>query len=290
MDTPRHSEAFLDDLRDSWWNTDYLQLVARRLDLWRVRDALDVGAGQGHWTRTVAALLAPGARIVGVEREPDWVAEATRRAGPDQRYVQGDAARLPFPDASFDLVTCQTLLIHVSEPAVVLAEMRRVLRPGGRLMVAEPNNLANAASWGVLLPGASVEDCLDAVRLELCVERGKHALAEGHNSFGEVLIGQLGEGWRDVRCWSNDRCPTTRAPYDAASVAKERAFHARGEIGWTRSEARRWFLAGGGDDAGFDRAWAATLRLQGMRLDAIDAGTWAAAEGSLLYLVGAVRS
>lgn len=289
MDAPRHSEAFLTDLRDGWWHADYLQLVARRLDLGRVRRALDVGAGQGHWTRTVAALLSPEASIVGVEREPDWVAEAARRAAPNQHFVQGDADRLPFPDASFDLVTCQTLLIHVADPAAVIAEMRRVLRPGGQVLLAEPNNLANTASWAVQLPACSVEDALLAVRLEILVERGKAALGEGHNSTGEVLIGLLRAGWRDVQVWANDRARRMSPPYDAAIVAQERAFHERGMTGWTREEALRWYRAADGTEAEFDSAWTAVLRLNGARLAAIDAGTYAAAEGGLHYLVAAVR-
>lgn len=259
MDNPRHSEAFLNDLRDSWWNADYLQLVARRLRLGRAREALDVGAGHGHWTRVVHGLLSEDATIVGLEREPDWVAEASRRARPGQRFVHGSAEALPFPDASFDLVTCQTLLIHVPEPAVVLAEMRRVLRPGGQLMVAEPNNLANVGSWAVQLPEVDVEDALEAMRLEIMVERGKHAVGEGHNSVGEVLVGLLREGWTDVQTWSNDRTRGMSPPYDLAIVAQERTFHERGEHGWTRAEALRWFLAAGGTEADFDHAWAAHL-------------------------------
>lgn len=290
MDTTRHSEAFLNDLRDGWWNADYLQLVGRRLRLDRVRDALDVGAGHGHWTRVVHGLLPESATIIALEREPDWVAEASRRARPGQRFLQGSAEHLPFPDASFDLVTCQTLLIHVRDPAVVLAEMLRVLRPGGQLMVAEPNNLANVGSWAVHLPDADVEDALEAMRLEIMVERGKHAIGEGHNSVGEVLVGHLREGWTDVQAWANDRTRRMSPPYDLGIVAQERAFHARGETGWTRAEALRWFLAAGGTEAGFDRAWGATLKLNGLRLDAIDAGTYAAVEGGLHYIVAAVKA
>ncbi len=287
MDTPRHSDAFLDDLRDSWWNADYLDLVATRLGLADVRRALDVGAGHGHWTRQIARRLAPEAEVVGLEREPDWVAVATARAAPGQRFVQGDATDLPFPSGSFDLVTCQTLLIHVPDPARVIAEMHRVLRPGGQLLVAEPNNLANAASWAVLLPTADAQLALEAVRLELFVERGKHALGEGHNSVGEVLVGLFADGWTDVQCWANDRTRRMCPPYDAATVAKERAAYERGEIGWTAAEARRWFVAGGGSEAAFDRAWSAVLELQGLRLAAIDANTYAAAEGGLHSLVAA---
>lgn len=287
---PRHSEAFLDDLRDGWWNADFLDLVARRLDLADVHDALDVGAGHGHWTRVVARRLAPGARVVGVEREPDWVAEANRRAGPGQAYVVGTAEALPFPDASFDLVTCQTLLIHVADPSAVLAEMRRVLRPGGRLMVAEPNNLSNVSSWAIHLPDCSVADALEALRLEIVVERGKAALGEGNNSIGEVLVGRLGEGWSDVQAWCTDRTRRMWPPYERDVVEQERRFFERGETGWTRAEARRWFRAGGGTDAEFDRAWGATLSLNGRRLAAIDAGVYAALEGSLHYVIAARRT
>jgi SAM-dependent methyltransferase len=286
-DPTRHSEAFLNDLRDGWWNADFLQLVARRLALDTVRDALDVGAGQGHWTRVVAGMLSPDARVVGVEREPDWVAEANRRARPNQTFVQGSAEALPFPDASFDLVTCQTLLIHVADPAVVLAEMWRVLRPGGRLMVAEPNNLANMGSWAVQLPGCDVEDALEAMRLEIMVERGKAALGEGHNSTGEVLVGLLRDGWDDIRSWVDDRTRQMSPPYDPAIVAQERAFHDKGQTGWTRAEAARWFAAAGGTDAAFERAWGATLKLNGLRLAAIDAGTYSALEGGLHYVIAA---
>ena len=75
LNTP-HSAHYLNDTRDLWWNADFLELVATRTGLRRVQRALDVGAGLGHWTRTVASLLSPGARITGIEREATWVERA----------------------------------------------------------------------------------------------------------------------------------------------------------------------------------------------------------------------
>src|SRR5581483_973707 len=88
-----HSAQFLNDVRDFYWNDDHLALVSSRLRLDRVARAVDVGAGLGHWTRRVARVLAPNARVTGVEREPRWVKEAT----PSERvdYVEGTAERLP---------------------------------------------------------------------------------------------------------------------------------------------------------------------------------------------------
>src|SRR3954451_2776793 len=113
-----HSAVWFGDQRDFWWNRDFLELVARRLGLDRVRSVLDVGAGVGHWGRTLAAVLPDDARVTGVDPEPQWVEEATRRAdaaGVGARFTYGAGAveALPFEDASFDLVTCQTVLIHV---------------------------------------------------------------------------------------------------------------------------------------------------------------------------------
>jgi ubiquinone/menaquinone biosynthesis C-methylase UbiE len=59
-------------------------------------------------------------------------------------YQVSVAERLPFPDASFDLVTCQTVLIHTPNPGAALDDMLRVARPNGLILAAEPNNVAGA--------------------------------------------------------------------------------------------------------------------------------------------------
>lgn len=92
--------------------------------------ALDLGCGRGLWMERLARR---GMAPVGVERELDRAAQAARH-GP---VVSGDAADVPLPDASMGLVWCTHLLHHLPDPARVLAEVRRVLRPGGALFLAE---------------------------------------------------------------------------------------------------------------------------------------------------------
>jgi ubiquinone/menaquinone biosynthesis C-methylase UbiE len=135
-----HSEQFLTDDRDRWWSAVQLHAIAKELDLDRVRTAVDMGCGHGHWTRVVASVLPAEAALIGVDREPAWIARASSRDS-RARYVIGTAEALPFADASVDLVTAQTLLVHVADPRVVLREAARVLRPRGRLWLIEPNNL-----------------------------------------------------------------------------------------------------------------------------------------------------
>ena len=93
--------------------------------------AVDVACGTGALTRDLEE-LAPGALVVGM----DFSQEMLKRAGPG-RYVAADALQLPLDDASVDVVTIAFGLRNLPEPAQGLLEFRRVLRPGGRLVVCE---------------------------------------------------------------------------------------------------------------------------------------------------------
>lgn len=98
--------------------------------------ALDVGTGAG----ALALALAPLVReVVGVDRVPELLDRARERAAsfPNVEFVQSDAEQLPFDDGSFDLAATLRTLHHVARPEVVLAELVRVTRPGGRLLVVD---------------------------------------------------------------------------------------------------------------------------------------------------------
>ena len=89
------------------------------------RRVLDLGCGPGHYTR---ALRAAGATVVPVDLDP---AELRQPGGPPEGAVIADARALPVPVATFDAVVCSNMLEHTPSPAAVLAEVVRVLRPGG---------------------------------------------------------------------------------------------------------------------------------------------------------------
>jgi SAM-dependent methyltransferase len=91
---------------------------------------LDLGCGRGYWMEHMATR---GIAAVGIEHDPARAALAGRY-GP---VVCGDGARLPLADASVSLVWCLHVLHHLPAPDRVLAEVRRVLRPGGTLVLAE---------------------------------------------------------------------------------------------------------------------------------------------------------
>lgn len=96
--------------------------------------AVDVGCGAG----ALALALAPLVReVVGVDRVPELIALARDRAPANARFVEGDATSLPFDDASFDLAATMRTLHHVRRPELVVAELARVTRLGGRVLVID---------------------------------------------------------------------------------------------------------------------------------------------------------
>jgi SAM-dependent methyltransferase len=101
-----------------------------RLGAEGVDRALDLGCGRGFWLRRMAAA---GLSPVGLEYDPARAVDALRQAP----TAAGDAARLPFRTGSMDLVLSIHVLHHLPDPEVVLAEVGRVLRPGGYLVLAE---------------------------------------------------------------------------------------------------------------------------------------------------------
>ena len=103
---------------------------------------LDVGCGPGTITVGLAKEVAPG-DVVGTDLQPTQVeqarAVAAERGIANVRFEVGDAYRLPFPDRSFDAVFAHAVLMHLREPVRALAEMWRVLRPGGIVGVRDPD-------------------------------------------------------------------------------------------------------------------------------------------------------
>jgi demethylmenaquinone methyltransferase/2-methoxy-6-polyprenyl-1,4-benzoquinol methylase len=113
------------------------QAAARATRLAAGQVAVDVACGTGALTRELEA-MAPGAVVAGLDFSQGMLSRArSTPAGPSLRLAAGDALRLPLADASVDVVTIAFGLRNLPEPGQGLLEFRRVLRPGGRLVVCE---------------------------------------------------------------------------------------------------------------------------------------------------------
>ena len=109
-----------------------VELARPQLD-WR---ALDIATGTGHTALAVAPYVAS---VIGFDLTPEMLAEADKlraaRGVSNVTFREGDVHTLPFLNASFDLVTSRRAPHHFSNIKLALSEMKRVLRPGGRLLI-----------------------------------------------------------------------------------------------------------------------------------------------------------
>ncbi|HYF92064.1 MAG TPA: class I SAM-dependent methyltransferase [Symbiobacteriaceae bacterium] len=121
----------------------HLYLTGIRRLLPRVRvgplaSILDVGCGTGVNLLEAARWFAPAGKLCGIDISPGMVAVAQSKAGllgvPAQFRV-GDAEKLPYPDAEFDLVICNSVLHWFKDRGAALREMRRVVKPGGQVLI-----------------------------------------------------------------------------------------------------------------------------------------------------------
>lgn len=114
-------------------------------------EVLDAACGTGRY----ALLLARrGARVSGIDASKDMLAHARRKADELGLAVDlrlGDVARLPFPDGSFDLAICALAFCHWPDIRPAVAELARVLRPGGRLIVSDFHPFCLLVGWRTAL-------------------------------------------------------------------------------------------------------------------------------------------
>lgn len=133
------AESYLSEIDDTFV-AHARRLVSARIVAALPGSALDIGTGPGQIVRKLAVQL-PGWHFVGVDRSPNMIREAiAARADALSNRVEflvADANRLPFPDASFDLVLCNSVLHHLENPPRLFAEIARVAQPDGAIFLRD---------------------------------------------------------------------------------------------------------------------------------------------------------
>jgi ubiquinone/menaquinone biosynthesis C-methylase UbiE len=168
--------------------------------------ALDVGTGAG----ALALALAPVVReVVGLDPVPELLELARKRTAPNTEFVEGDGTALPFADDDFDLAGTHRTLHHVARPDRIVAELARVTRPGGHVVVVDqlaPDDPGAAAvlhefetvrdpSHERLLTDADLRELFAANRLALVRDRHE----EEHRELAAYLDLAGCEGDRRAR-------------------------------------------------------------------------------------------
>lgn len=290
--------GFEGDWRDTWWNDEFLAMMAEQWQLDKVKTMLDVGCGVGHWGQRLMRHLGEDTKMYGVDPEAAWLNKAKERAqklgiANRSEFRVGTAEQLPFENNSVDMITCQTLLIHVPNLQKALQEMIRVLKPNGLLLCAEPNNFGNSAANYVQNPLMSWEDLSQLLELDYLCTKGKFELGEGHQSAGHLIPAALRDcGWTDINIHSNNQCAVVQPPYtDLSSRSWVKLLKdcydsdAAMVLGGTRKNCLRFYLAGGGDKARFTNLWELARKHLAKMVETIDKGSYISAGGHIHYLV-----
>ena len=155
--------------------------------------ALDAACGTGRHARRLVELCH---EVIGVDATPRMLSRA-RSAAPGARFVRADTARLPLVSASVDLAVCALALDHAPELQGPIAELARVVRPGGRVVIADVHPVLSAIGIAALFEA----------------EDGSYAFVRNHRHlFGEYLDA-FAEAGLEVR-----RCLEPRYDQDAVEM------------------------------------------------------------------------
>jgi ubiquinone/menaquinone biosynthesis C-methylase UbiE len=137
---PEYFIRFLDEASAQDSVRAYKRATYALLDVREGQHVLDVGCGTGEDAQALGRLVGATGRVMALDSSHVMIAEATRRAenlGLPLEFRQADAHQLDFPDGTFDACRCDRSFMHLEKPAQALAEMVRVARPGGRVLVYE---------------------------------------------------------------------------------------------------------------------------------------------------------
>lgn len=148
------------DLQEGYarWSATYdrpLRLFAieqpalrRRLDPLPVGVVLDAACGTGRYA---AYLAGRGHSLIGVDQSPDML-DLARAKLPGSRFVLGELTHLPLEDASVDAAVCALALVHVADLGRAFAELARVVRPGGRIVISDVHPFLVLLGWQAQFP------------------------------------------------------------------------------------------------------------------------------------------
>jgi arsenite methyltransferase len=145
---------------------------------------LDIGSGPGFLAAEMAEEVGPEGRVVGVDPSESMLAMGARR-GARVEYVEGDAVKLPFADATFDAAVATQVYEYVPDMPAALAEARRVLKSGGRLLILDTD-------WDSIVWHSS-----DRARMLRVLERWNDHLADPY--LPRRLPGLLRDAGLDLR-------------------------------------------------------------------------------------------
>lgn len=298
--TAASSQHNIERLRPFMWNADQLALLAARAGLGPGLRIADIGCGNGHFGLGFLPCVLAGGQLDGFDRVPQLL-EHAREAAADRgldahaTFAIGDAMRLPAKRGTYDATLCQTLLMHLDKPEQALAEMVRVTRPGGVVMVAEPDFLLSLLTTTYQVNDERTHAGPDDREQRSAFELFQRIFAaRRERGLGDFRIGRrlasLFEraGLVDVDVRLNDRVNVLTPPYTAADQPSYLAcwmdLVLRDGFAGHEGMFRDDFVAAGGTGAEFDAIAKRSHERDKRLVDAARARTLVRSQSHMLFV------
>jgi ubiquinone/menaquinone biosynthesis C-methylase UbiE len=296
-----HWREMLVEQRKFMWHDGTVEKLAVWLGLRPGMIAVDVGCGLGYLGYTYWPYFGRGGSYTGVDISDDLVRDASTAAQEwsadgKAHFLKGDAYALPIEDNFADVVMCQTLLIHLERPKEALAEMKRVVKPGGLIVCQEPDNLsASLAQPDGSVPKPDLDDQLLFMKCNILSNRGRIKLGRGDLNVGSKVPRLMKEtGLVDIDVRMNDRVHLLLPPYEDSSQqqllkqVKVRWFDDERREYW-RTREKEEFLAGGGEADDWERILAYADKLKPIYRQQLNDGEFHLCSGAYFYVAKAKK-
>jgi len=289
-----HWFEHLDASRLFMWDEADLPRLAQLLELRPGLQVADFGCGWAYLGHLLLAMISPGGRVDGFELQEQLIERGRKRiaeAGHSGRIVlhQADITDLSeVQDDRFDLAICQTVLMHLSRPELALAEMKRVVKPGGLVAAIEPNLLAAHASSYDSCSGDDFEQLRRRLLFETYVVEGCQRSGAGDYRIASKLPGLMSaQGLTGPRLWMNPKVYQCTPPYDA-DAKRYRDFladaHRPEAVAAEEANWKTMFDAGGGPQDLWDAYQQREQQLRSERRRQLSDGSYTMAGSNMLGL------
>ncbi len=246
--------TYLNERKQYIWNKDYFERTL--LPLFALNEdskVVDVGCGLGFFTEMLSVYV-PKGKVLGIDLDSKLVEEAQKRVGTLRgrevpEFRTGDAYNLPLPNGFADFTICQTLLMHLSDPAKAIKEMKRITKRGGTVSAIERDYTGMTSfDTGMEKMCLSLEKRLLLRRADMLINEGKRRLGRGDNEIGSkvpILFHRNGLQILDVRVI--DRVFWLIPPYMGHELELKQ-YAEPPEIWVKQLGIRDHFMAGGGTE------------------------------------------
>lgn len=252
---------YLNESRASlFWDKNQFKLILEHIALEEIHRFLDVGCGLGYLTFLMSGFLNKDCDILGIDIDSKLINIARGNAKKynlfNILFEVGNTYALKEKNDSFDFIAAQLVLSHLERPENAIKELLRVLKPGGYLLLIEPNNLAMSVVYNNITKALSIKEKLGLLSFEMKVQQGKIKIGEGYDNYGDHVLELLvKEGLKILDIRLCDKLDPVYPPFN--TLQKEQLINSlKDELSpYWKNLFKKYYFAAAGTPDDFEQIW-----------------------------------